>query len=104
MRGLKTLVIVLGVLLVGGTVTLVAAIIWRGSHPADGAAPRPPAIAGKPFESTLDLPAGAAIAAMETAGERLVLQVALPDGRRQIVIIDMRNGVRLGTIESQSRP
>jgi hypothetical protein len=103
MRGLKTLVIVLGVLLVGGTVTLVAAIIWRGSRPADGA-PRPPAIVGKPFESTLDLPAGAAVAAMETAGERLILQVALPDGRRQIVIVDMRNGARLGTIELQGRP
>jgi hypothetical protein len=106
MRGLKTLVIVLGVLLVGGMVTLVAAMVWRGSHPvaAEGAAPRLPAIAGKPFESTLDLPAGATVVSMEATGERLVLQVALPDGRRQIVIVDIRTGARLGTIELQARP
>jgi hypothetical protein len=106
MRGLKTLVIVLGVLLVGGMVTLIAAVVWRGSHPvvSDSAPARLAGTAGKPFESTLDLPAGAAIAAIQAAGDRLVLTIVLPEGRRQLVILDIRSGARLGTIELQAGP
>jgi hypothetical protein len=106
MRGLKALVIILGVLLVGGMVTLVGAIIWRGSHrvAADGAVAPPRGTQGKPFETTLDLPAGATVASIDVAGERLVLKLALPDGRQQIVIVDIRNGARLGTIELQGHP
>ena len=106
MRGLKALVIILGVLLVGGTVTLVGAIIWRGSHrgAVDSAAAPPLGTPGKPFETTLDLPAGATVASTDVAGERLVLKLALPDGRQQIVIVDIRTGARLGTIELQGRP
>jgi hypothetical protein len=106
MRGLKTLVIVLGVLLVGGMVTLVGAIIWRGSHrgAAGESASPAPGTAGKPFASTLDLPAGATVASVDVAGELLVLKIALPDGRQQIVVVDIRNGARLGTIELQGHP
>jgi hypothetical protein len=100
-RGLKSLVIVLGVLLVGGMVALVAAIAWRGSHPPPlTAAPaRPPAAARQPYDGVLDLPAGAEIVSLHEAGERLVLLLGLPGGRRQLVIIDMGSGARLGTIE-----
>jgi hypothetical protein len=106
MRGLKALVIVLGVLLVGGMVTLVGAIIWRGSHrvAAEGTVAPPPGTSGKPFTTTLDLPSGATVVSSEVAGERLVLKVALPDGRQEIVILDIRNGARLGTIELQAHP
>jgi hypothetical protein len=106
MRGLKTLVIVLGILLVGGMVALVAAVVWRGSHPVApaGAPARSAETAGKPFESTLDLPAGAEIASIRAAGDRLVLNIVLPDGRRQLVILDIRSGARLGTIELKADP
>jgi hypothetical protein len=105
MRGLKSLVIVLGVLLVGGMAVLVATMAWRASHPApSGAMPGSPqvrlAAPGRPpYESTLDLPQGAEIVASQAAGDRLILQLGLPDGRRQLVIIDMGSGARLGTIE-----
>jgi Family of unknown function (DUF6476) len=103
MRGLKSLVIVLGIVLLGGMVTLVAAIVWRGSHPPapETASSRSPGSAGRPFESSLALPAGAAIASIEAAGERLVVHVVLPDGRHLLTIIDIRSGARLGTIELQ---
>ncbi|MBV9522194.1 MAG: hypothetical protein JO010_05345 [Alphaproteobacteria bacterium] len=97
MRPLKGLVIVLGILLVGGTFALIGAIIWRASHPRTGAAS---AIAAhQPFESALDLPAGATIRAVESAGERLVIRVALAEGGERIIILDIGSGARLGTIE-----
>jgi hypothetical protein len=99
-RGLKSLVIMLGVLLVGGMAALVAAIAWRGSHPPPPTAPpaRPPA-ARQPYDGVLDLPAGAEIVSLHEAGERLILLLGLPGGRRQLVIIDIGSGARLGTIE-----
>jgi len=105
MRGLKTLVIVLGVLLIGGVVTLVGTVVWRGTHPvASSPVAAEPRLPGPPFETTLDLPSGAEIASIEAAGERLVLQVVLPRGRRQLVIVDIRSGTLLGTIKLHTGP
>jgi hypothetical protein len=94
-RGLKTLVIVLGVLLVGGTITLIAAIVWRGTHrPAE-------ATAGghSPFATAFELPPGAEVATVEGEGGRLVVQLRLADGSRRLVLFDSRSGALLGTIE-----
>jgi hypothetical protein len=106
-RGLKSLVIMLGVLLVGGMVALVAAIVWRGSHPPPPAGPlaaaRQPHAQQpndqQPYNGVLDLPAGAEIVSLSGAGERLILLLGLPGGQRQLMIIDMGSGARLGTIE-----
>jgi hypothetical protein len=100
MRGLKALVIILGVLLVGGTVTLIGAMIWRGSHPlGTGAVGRSAGTARPAFATTLDLPSGATVLSAQADGGRLVLRLGLPDGRQQLVIIDEGSGARLGTIE-----
>jgi hypothetical protein len=103
-RGLKSLVIVLGVLLVGGMAALVAAIAWRASHPPPSSAspPRPLAASRPPYDSVLDLPAGAEILSLHEAGERQILLLGLPGGRRQLMIIDLGSGARLGTIELRS--
>ena len=36
---------------------------------------------------------------MTTAPNRLILDLVLPDGERQLVIVDLATGARLGTIE-----
>ena len=102
MRALRLLVIVLGVLLVGGTLALVGAIIVRSSQPSQprGAAPRvAPSSAASPYDAVLDLPVGAVIQSLHPAGDRLVLRLVLPDGREQIVVFDLGSGARSGTIE-----
>jgi hypothetical protein len=105
-RGLKSLVIVLGVLLVGGMAALVAAIAWRGTHrPPDAVGSDRAAATGRvPFDSVADLPPGADVIAVEAAGERLVVQLRLGSGARQLVIFDLRSGTRLGTIELRPQP
>jgi len=101
MRGLRLLVIVLGVLLLGGTLALVVAIIVRVPHPSESRSETRTSAASKaaPFTATLDLPAGAVIEAMQPVGERLAVRLTLPDGGQQIVVLDPGSGARIGTIE-----
>ncbi len=98
MRGLKILVIVMGVMLVGGTAALVAAVIARVHH--SGAQATPPVAAGRGFgRAVIDLPEGAHVLASEIAGERILLRVGLAEGAEELIVLDLRNGERLGTIE-----
>jgi hypothetical protein len=100
MRALRLLVIVLGVLLVGGTLALVGAIIMRSQHGSESRGePRAAASTAAPYDTVLDLPAGAVVKSLQPAGERLVVHIALPDGSQQIVILDLGSGARRGTIE-----
>jgi hypothetical protein len=96
-RALKVLVIVLGILLVGGVVALIAMIVARGgvatSQPA-AALPR-----GAAYDTVIDLPSGARIVSAQPDGARLVVFLALADGRQQILLLDLASGARLGTIE-----
>jgi len=96
MRALRLLVIVLGVLLVGGTLALVGAIIVRSQHGAESRAIAPK---GAPYDTVLDLPAGAVIESLQPAGERLVVRLGLPDGREEIIVLDLGSGARRGTME-----
>jgi hypothetical protein len=99
MRGLKILVVVMGIMLVAGFAVLMAAIAGRVSR--SGFAPT----AARAFTAAaIDIPRGARIEAMTTAADRLVLGLALPDGGRQLVVIDMATGARLGTIELRTAP
>lgn len=109
MRALKILVVVMGVLLVGGSVALIAAIVDRARHrlvgPAAAPVPVPaPASAlvgpGRSFDhAVIDLPAGARVIATEAAGERLIVRIGLAEGGEALILIDLRSGARLGTIE-----
>jgi hypothetical protein len=94
-RALKILVIVLGVLLVGGVVALIAMIVSRGG----AGTPRPAAARGAAYDAAIDLPSGARIISTQPDGARLVVMLALADGRRQILLLDLASGARLGTIE-----
>jgi Family of unknown function (DUF6476) len=99
MRALKILVVVMGVMLVGGFATLIAVIGGRMSR--SGSAP---ATARSFAASAIDIPHGARIEAMTAGPDRLVLALALPEGLRQLVIIDLATGARLGTIELRVAP
>ncbi|MGB1546972.1 MAG: DUF6476 family protein [Alphaproteobacteria bacterium] len=90
MRGLKFLVIFLGVILLGGFVVLGVTIANRAGGQMG---------ATKPFETArVALPEGAEIVETKTEGERLVLRLRLEDGEERILILSLKNGRLLGTI------
>ena len=99
MRALKILVVVMGVILVVGFATLVALIAGRISR-GGSAATAAHGFAAAP----IDIPGGARIEAMTAGPDRLILALALPEGGRQLVVIDLAKGVRLGTIELHPVP
>jgi hypothetical protein len=88
-RALKILVVVMGVMLVTGFAVLVVLVAGRFSHP------RALPVAA---EAPLELPPGARIESIGVGADRLALAVILPNGDRQIVVIDLATGRRLGTI------
>jgi hypothetical protein len=99
MRALKILVIVMGVMLVVGFSALVAVIAGRVSRGG------PAATAVHGFGSpAIEIPRGARIEAMTAGSDRLILALELLEGGRQLVVIDLANGVRLGTIELHPVP
>jgi hypothetical protein len=96
MRALKILVVVMGVMLIGGFALLVA--IVAGRLPRGASVPRS-------FAATaIDIPRDARIEAMTAGADRLVLELVLPEGRRQLVVVDLGTGARLGTIELRAPP
>jgi hypothetical protein len=99
MPGLKALVVAMGIMILAGVAALAVAIAGRVSHRPAETAPTQP-FAGQPIE----LPAGSRIEAMSTGTDRLVIEVALADGSRQLVVIDLASGRRLGTIPLRIAP
>jgi hypothetical protein len=98
MRALKIIVVAMGVMLVGGSVGLLAVIagrVSRGPAPVAARAFAPPPI---------EIPRGARIEAMTAGPDRLVLGLVLPEGSRQLLIIDLATGARLGKIELHPAP
>jgi hypothetical protein len=98
-RGVTIAAIVMGVMIVVGTTILIAVIIARFEHPVvPAAAPRPYAAA------PIAIPRGARVAAMTTAADRLVVDLALPQGDQELVVIDLATGAHIGTIELRAAP
>jgi hypothetical protein len=86
---LKWLVIVMGVLIVVGTLGLVVAVVQRlGGAGTEMAA-----------EAHLGQPAGTRILSVAAAEGRLAVLVARPDGER-VVLVDPRNGRVLGALRA----
>ena len=93
MRALKILVVVMGVLIVIGFAALIAGIAGKMSRD------RPAASAERPFAAgAIDIPVGARIETMTASSNRLIVDLALPDGGRQLLVVDLATGARLGTI------
>jgi uncharacterized protein DUF6476 len=94
MRAFKVLVVVMGIMLVVGFAALVGVIAGRVSR--SGSVPT----AARAFTNAgVDIPRDARIEAMAAGPDRIVLALTLPGGGRQLMIIDMATGARLGTIE-----
>lgn len=89
---------------VGMGVAILAAVAFLGATIAGRVAHRPPAVAGAPVTAQafvappIEVPKGAHVEALSTGADRLVLEIALADGSRQLVILDLATGRRLGTI------
>ena len=96
MRALKALVVVMGIMLIGGFAVLVAVIIGRVSR--GGTPPRFFAA------TTIDIPRGARIETKTAGTDRVILYLALPEDRRQLVIIDLATGAPLVTVELRPAP
>ncbi|RVT97931.1 hypothetical protein EOD42_09085 [Rhodovarius crocodyli] len=91
MRALYGLVVVMGVLLVGGTVTLVVLLAKR----MGGAAPT--------ADVTAEIPAGNRIMGMAGVEGRLALWIDGPEGSR-VLLIDPATGRRAGEIRAGAVP
>jgi hypothetical protein len=99
MRALKILVVVMGVMLVVGFTALVVVIAGKVSRGG------PATITARAFGSpSIDIPSDARIEAMTVGLDRLVVALALPEGSRQLLVIDLATGIRLGTIQLQPAP
>lgn len=106
MRGLKVLVVVMGVMIVVGFAALIVIMVGRLSNRAPAVAGGPArAAAGQPYTApAIELPPGARIETMAVGSDRLVLDVALPLGGRELLVIDLATGRRLGTVPLPAAP
>ena len=98
MRALKIVVIVMAIMILAGSAILIVVIAGRlRSEPA----PTP----AQPFAAApIELPARARIETIGVGSDRLVLEIVLPDGERQLLIIDLATGRHLGSIPLRSAP
>jgi hypothetical protein len=95
LRALKISVVVMGVMLIAGVIVLIVTIVGRLSRGGSTAV-----FTGAPIE----LPAGARIEAMAAGPDRLVIDLLLADGTRQLLILDLATGRQLGTIPLRPAP
>jgi hypothetical protein len=93
-RALKVLVIVMGVLIIVGTGVVIAVIAARLAQNR----------AGMVSSATVAIPAGARIEAMTSAADRAIVALVLPDGSRQLLVIDLAQGRKLATIALRPTP
>jgi len=101
MQALKALVIVLGVMIVAGIAVVGVTIYHRTTNPVNSPVPgsAEPGFGPGFGKVALELPPGSRIVEMTAEDDRLILRVGLADGGRQIIILDMATGKRLGTFE-----
>jgi hypothetical protein len=91
MRGLKVAVVVMGVLIVLGTVGLAVGIFRRGSAPA-GPIPMPAVVM-----AMLQEPEGTQIVSIAALADRLAIQLH-GGGADRVVLVDPRTGALAGRI------
>jgi hypothetical protein len=99
---LKAAVTIMGVMLVVGTIVLIAGIIWKASQlPADsGSSAGGPAGA---FEA-LDIvvPAGSVVGSVVIGGDRMA--VTVEGAESEIIIVDLRRGEIVGRVRLTPGP
>ena len=103
MQALKVLVIVMGVLIIVAITLLGYGLVTRVTKTGDS---RGLGDARGLGDVDLALPAGCAIAAAESDGDRLIVRVDGPAERgcQQVVVIDLADGTELGRIKAVTGP
>ncbi len=87
---LKVVVVVLGVMIIAMVGLITWAVLRRsGGEPV--ASPR------------IELPVGARVVESSLSADRVLLRIALPDGREQLLLVDLSAGRTLSTIELVGR-
>lgn len=111
MKAIKSAVLIMSLLLVGGIALLVYGLSTRrGGHPGAGAAPeqaQAQAQVGpaRPFGTVaVALPVGGRVAQMTVAGDRILVRVATGAGEEQIVVLDPQGGRELGRFVLDAPP
>ena len=101
-RWLVVAVIVMGLLLVIGSIVVGTEVSRRMSSPKPAASPAAesgPNSMAKPFSQRIELPAGAQVISMTAVGDHLVVQVENQAGLASAYVVDPRTGALLGTID-----
>lgn len=93
-RTLITLVIVMGVMIIVGSVVLVVGLVNQLGTAADAERAARVEIAKAPVVR-LGLPKGTQVRRLHAAGDRLVLHVTLPDGGDWIYVVPLAGGSAL---------
>ncbi len=96
MRALKILVGLMGAMILAGVAILGATVAGRMTK----STPPPQAFTAP----AIDIPAGARVEAMSTGADRIVLDLVLSDGTRQLLIVDLASGRKLGTVPLRTAP
>jgi len=103
MRALKTIVIVMGVVLVAGFGLLIFGLTqnWHRASESAPLGPATPVVAAGSLRAWgsvgLGQPPGSKVMGMTAAGNLVVLHLALPDGNERIVVVDPARGAVTGT-------
>lgn len=106
LRALTILVVVMGAMIIAGLALIAAKVAGGLAQPAPRAAVTRSATASQPpfAAAPIELPAGARVAAISTGTDRVVVDVALADGSRELLIIDLSTGRRLATVPLRAGP
>ncbi len=102
MRGLKSLVIGMGVLIVVGLTVVIVTVVKRYGGD-DSQSTKSPALVSVPVahgfgEKRVQMPAGAKILETSFDGNRMVLRLGLSDGEQALLLVDINTGQRIGLI------
>lgn len=108
MKTLKTLVIVLGVMIVAGIAVIGVTIYHRATNLVNSPVPGStepgfgPGVGPGFGKVALKVPPGSRVLEMTAEDDRLILRLGLADGGWQILILDMGTGKRLGIFEPRT--
>ncbi|MDX1483596.1 MAG: hypothetical protein R3229_03850 [Alphaproteobacteria bacterium] len=81
MAGLKTLVVLMGILIIVGATVVVTTIVQRGGMLAEA-----------PARGAIALPAGAKVVETRIDGDRVLLRIRLAGGAERILVNDAKTG------------
>lgn len=95
-RGLKTAVIVMGILLVVGFILVFSTIIYRTVNLGDDEGAPGVATTAKGYDRAIALPAGAQVQRVTPDSDRLLVEVVQADGVRMLIVLDARRGREIG--------